>query len=176
MYSMKVSGWVAAGRAAVYRALLDPVAVEQWRVPDGMSGRVHEFDARPGGAFRVSLTYSTTAGVGKTSTGTDTYQGRFVTLVPDREVVEELEFETDDPALGGRMTITTTLRDCEGGTDVVIRHDGIPDAVAAADNELGTRMGLAKLRALVEAGEAAPDSGRERAAQPPREVRRGRVR
>lgn len=63
-----------------------------------------------------------------------------------------LEFETADPALGGAMTLTTTLTDAEGGgTDVLMVHEGLPDAVPAADNETGTRMALANLARLVEA-------------------------
>jgi hypothetical protein len=48
------------------------------------------------------------------------------------------------------MTMTTTLRDVPGGTEVELRHDGVPDAVAPADNRTGTRMALAKLAAYVE--------------------------
>ena len=80
MYSSAVTGLVPAPRADVYRALLDPAAVGHWRVPDGMSGEVHE----------------------------------------------------PDPRVGGR-----------------IRMDGLPDAVPADQNELGTRMALDKLARLV---------------------------
>ena len=51
------------------------------------------------------------------------------------------------------MTMTTTLTDADGGTDVLIVHEGIPDAVPATDNETGTRMALANLARLVEADE-----------------------
>ena len=47
--------------------------------------------------------------------------------------------------------MTTTLTDVSGGTDVTVVHEGLPDAVRAADKETGTRMALAKLAALVEA-------------------------
>jgi hypothetical protein len=53
----------------------------------------------------------------------------------------------------GEMTMTTTLTEAEGGTDVVIVHEGIPDSVPAADNEIGTRMALENLAKLVEAKE-----------------------
>ncbi|MER5942683.1 SRPBCC domain-containing protein [Streptomyces sp. NPDC001928] len=153
MYSTRVSRHVNAPRAAVYRALLDAEAVAQWRVPDGMTARVHAFDGREGGAFRVSLTYDLPTGTGKSDEQTDTYHGRFVRLVADEQVVEEVEFETDDPALRGTMTMTTTLTDADGGgTDVTIVHEGIPDVVPAADNETGTRMALAGLARLVESG------------------------
>ncbi|MFD7246576.1 SRPBCC domain-containing protein [Streptomyces massasporeus] len=152
MYTSRVSGHVDAPRAAVYRALVSADAIARWRVPTGMRAEVHEFDAREGGAFRVSLTYEAADASGKSAAHTDTYHGHFARLVPDEQVVEVLEFETADPALGGAMTLTTTLTDAEGGgTDVLMVHEGLPDAVPAADNETGTRMALANLARLVEA-------------------------
>jgi uncharacterized protein YndB with AHSA1/START domain len=153
MYSTRISQHVRASRPAVYRALLDPDAIAQWRAPAGMVSHVHEFDAREGGSFRVSLTYQGPDGVGKSTAHTDTYHGRFRKLVPNEQVVEEIEFEADDPGLRGAMTMTTTLTDADGGTDVLVVHEGVPDAVPAADNETGTRMALANLAQLVEATE-----------------------
>jgi uncharacterized protein YndB with AHSA1/START domain len=120
-----------------------------------MSSHVHEFDAREGGSFRVSLTYDAPSGSGKSASDTDTYRGHFAKLVPDEQVVEVFEFETADAGLRGTMTMTTTLRDADGGTDVLIVHEGIPDNVPAADNETGTRMALDNLAELVEEREAA---------------------
>jgi uncharacterized protein YndB with AHSA1/START domain len=152
MGSTRVTHHINAPRAVVYRALLDARTIATWRVPTGMSGHLHEFDAREGGSVRISLTYDVPNGTGKTTAHTDTYHGHFVTLVPDEQVVEVLEFETTDPALRGEMTMTTTLVDADGGTDVLVVHEGIPDGVPATDNETGTRMSLANLAALVEAG------------------------
>jgi uncharacterized protein YndB with AHSA1/START domain len=73
-----------------------------------------------------------------------------VKLVPDEQVIEVDEFETTDPALRGRMTITITLADADGGTDLVAVHEGLPRGVNPADNETGWQMALAKLAALVE--------------------------
>ncbi|MGD0068459.1 MAG: SRPBCC domain-containing protein [Streptosporangiaceae bacterium] len=149
MYSMQVREHVSAPRPAVYRALLDPEAIRQWRVPAGMSSDVHEFEAYEGGSFRISLSYRDPGRAGKSAGHTDTYHGHFATLVPDEQVVEVLEFETEDPALRGAMTVTTTLTDAAGGTDVLVVCDGIPDAVPPADNETGTRRSLANLARLV---------------------------
>jgi len=96
-------------------------------VPTGMTSHVHAFDAREGG-------------------------GRFVKLVTNEQVVEVVEFETTDPALRGEMTITISLADADGGTDVLAVHDGLPRGLPTADNEAGWRSSLAKLAALVEAG------------------------
>jgi uncharacterized protein YndB with AHSA1/START domain len=115
-----------------------------------MTAHVHAFDGREGGAFRISLTYEAPTGMGKTSAQTDTYHGRFVKLVPDEQVVEVDEFETEDPAMRGEMTITITLADVDGGTELVAVHDGLPAGVSPADNETGWRLALDKLAALVE--------------------------
>lgn len=150
MSSTSVGRHILAPRASVYRALLDADAVREWRVPEGMSSVVHELDPREGGAFRVLLTYHDPARTGKSRGHTDTYSGHFVTLVPDELVVEAVEFDTTDPGLKGAMTITTALVEREGGTDVIVTHDGIPAAVAPTDNEVGTRMALDKLAELLE--------------------------
>lgn len=150
MTTTRVSRLLNAPRPRVYRALLDPEAVARWRVPAGMTCRVHELDLREGGHVRVSLTYDEPDRQGKTSSHTDTYHGRFVRLVPDEQVVEVDEFETADPALRGEMTSTITLTDAAGGTELVAVHEDLPPGVSAADNETGWREALARLAAYVE--------------------------
>jgi uncharacterized protein YndB with AHSA1/START domain len=119
-------------------------------VPDQMTSRIHAFDGREGGTFRISLTYDAPTTAGKSSLQTDSFHGRFVELVPDTKVVEAVEFETDDSALQGEMTITYTLVDADGGTDLVGLHENLPPGVSPADNELGWSMSLDKLATLVE--------------------------
>jgi len=115
-----------------------------------MTCHVHTFDAREGGSFRISLTYDAPTGTGKTTAHADTYHGRFVKLVPKEQVVEVDEFETEDPALRGEMTITITLVDGNGGTDLRAVHQGLPPGVSPADNGVGWHMAPSKLAALVE--------------------------
>lgn len=117
-----------------------------------MTCHVHTFEAREGGSFRISLTYDEPTRTGKTSTHTDTYHGHFAKLVPNEQVVEADEFETEDPALRGEMIITITLADADGGTNLLALHEGLPPGVSSADNETGWRIALAKLAAFVEAG------------------------
>jgi uncharacterized protein YndB with AHSA1/START domain len=153
MSTTRITRHIAAPREAVYRALIDANAVQHWMVPDGMTSEVHSFDAREGGAFRISLTYDAPTGTGKTSSKTDTHHGRFVKLVPHELVVQTSEFETADPALRGEMTITFTLQAAAaGGTDIVAVHENVPPGVPPADNELGWRLSLNKLAALLETG------------------------
>jgi len=148
--STEIRRLIKAPRARVYDALIDPAAVARWKVPAGMTCHVHEFDAREGGALRISLTYDAPERAGKTVGRTDTYHGRFVKLVPNELVVEADEFETADPALRGEMTITISLSDAEGGTVLVAVHERLPRGVSAADNEVGWQEALARLAAHVE--------------------------
>jgi uncharacterized protein YndB with AHSA1/START domain len=147
---MRMSKVIRAPRERVYDALLDPEAVARWRVPAGMRSEVHEFNPVEGGAIRVSLTYEAPDRAGKTHGRTDAYRGRFVRLVPNELVVEADEFETDDPALRGEMLIAISLADASGGTELVAVHDGLPEGVSPADNEVGWREALARLASLVE--------------------------
>jgi uncharacterized protein YndB with AHSA1/START domain len=136
---------------AVYRALTSAAAIQKWRVPDGMRSEMHAFDAREGGAFRISLIYDDVDAQGKSSAHMDTYHGRFVTLVEDELVIETMEFETEDPALQGVMTTTYEIEMAENGATLSATHEGVPPGVAPEDNEAGWRMSLDKLAALLEA-------------------------
>jgi uncharacterized protein YndB with AHSA1/START domain len=101
--------------------------------------------------FRISLTYDMPTTAGKSDAQTDSFHGRFLRLEPNTEVVQKIEFETDDPAMQGEMTITYLLVDTGDGTDLVGVHEDLPPGVKPADNELGWRMSIDKLAALVEA-------------------------
>lgn len=143
---------IRASPQALYRTLLDPVAVATWRPPQGMRCVIHAFDAREGGRFRMALIH---AGIehatpGKTSAHVDLVEGRFRELVPDRRVVEIVAFESDDPAFAGAMTITTTLTAVAGGTEVTIRCDEVPPGIGAADHAEGMASTLANLAAFTE--------------------------
>jgi uncharacterized protein YndB with AHSA1/START domain len=150
----KVSKIIKAPRKAVYQACLDADALARWRVPDNMTARVHAFEAREGGTYRMSLTYRDPqqSPGGKTSQDTDTFRGRFVKLVPDEKIVEAIEFESRDSGFAGEMKMTTRLSDTKDGTEVTILCEGLPSGIRPEDNETGTRQSLQKLAALLETG------------------------
>ena len=152
--STKVSRIIKAPRRAVYKACLDPDALAKWRVPENMTAHVHAFEAREGGTYRMSLNYQDPqqSPGGKTSEDTDTFQGRFVELVPDEKIVEAIEFESHDPGFAGEMKMTTRLADGEDGTEVTMLCENLPAGIRPEDNETGTRQSLRKLAALLETG------------------------
>ena len=150
--STRVSRIIRAPREAVYQAFLDRDAVAAWLPPETMSGQVHAFDPREGGEFGMSLTYQDPrhSPGGKTSEDSDTFQGRFVELVPDEKIVWVVEFESQDPGFAGEMRITWSLEDAEAGTEVTVLCENIPQGVRPEDNEMGSRSSLQKLAALLE--------------------------
>ncbi|ONH25284.1 SRPBCC domain-containing protein [Pseudofrankia asymbiotica] len=157
MYATQVSWRIWAPRPAVYRALLDPATIARWRAPTGTRAQIHTFEAREGGTFRISLVCDQPTPAATVAVRTGVYHGRFLRLVPDTQVVEQLAFETDDPPATITMTTTTTLSDAgTGATAVLVVHDGVPDVIPAADSETATRMALAKFAEIVEKDQPPP--------------------
>lgn len=144
----QISRRLEAPPEAVYRALVEPDLVAAWRFPEGMTIEVHDYDLRVGGRFRISLTYQDPDSRGKTSEHTDTYHGHFSVLDPNARVVQVIEFESDDLAMQGQMTIAFVLRPDGSGTRVEASHENVPPGVALSDNELGWRMALDRLASL----------------------------
>lgn len=134
----------------IYAALVDPEALTAWLPPTGMSARFEHFDARPGGGYRLVLTYADAASSpGKTSTDTDVVEARFVELEPGVRVVQAVDFVGDDPTLAGTMTMTWELAPLDGGTRVEIRAEAVPAAISAEDHAVGLASSLENLATFV---------------------------
>lgn len=137
---------IAVPREQVYAALVDPEALTAWLPPGDMAGEIEHFDARPGGSYRMVLTYPEASGPrGKSTPGTDIVEARFIDIVPGLRVVYTVDFVTNDPAFGGTMTMRWELTPVDGGTRVKVTAEDVPDAVPAADHIAGMASSLDKL-------------------------------
>jgi uncharacterized protein YndB with AHSA1/START domain len=126
----------------VFRAFIDPDAMAKWLPPHGFTGRVHEMDARVGGAYRMSFT--------NLSNGqSHSFGGTFLELVPGERLRHTDAF--DDAQLPGQMTTTVTFKSVLVGTEVNIEQSGIPDVIPPEACCLGWQESLALLALLVEA-------------------------
>jgi uncharacterized protein YndB with AHSA1/START domain len=142
---------IAALPDRVYAALVDPEALTAWLPPDGMSGRFERFDARPGGSYRLVLTYANgSTARGKASADSDIVEARFVDVVPGVRVVQAVEFVSDDPAHAGTMAMTWELTAVDAGTRVDIRVDDVPAGISAEDHAAGLASSLANLATYLE--------------------------
>jgi len=142
---------IAAPTDRVYAALIDPDALAAWLPPAGMSGRFERFDARPGGSYRMVLTYAdASTAPGKATADSDVVEARFVDIVPGVRVVHGVDFVSDDPRYAGTMTMTWEITATEAGTRVDIRADDVPAGISADDHAAGLASSLANLAAHVE--------------------------
>jgi uncharacterized protein YndB with AHSA1/START domain len=147
----RASRVIAAPLERVYAALVDPEALKAWLPPDGMSARFERFDARPGGSYRMVLTFTdASAEPGKATADSDIVEARFVDIVPGARVVQAVDFVSDDPAYAGTMTMTWAVTAVDAGTRVDIRADDVPDGISAEDHAAGLTSSLTNLAAHLE--------------------------
>ena len=138
-------------RDAVFTALTSRDALLAWLPPKGMQGRFERFDMRSGGGYRLVLTYDDAAGApGKSSADSDVSEVRISQVDPGERVVQEIEFETDDPALQGTMLMEWRLRSVDEGTIVEIVARNVPEGIRARDHAEGITSSLANLSAYLE--------------------------
>ena len=143
----RTSRLIKAHPEALYAAFVDPDALVAWLPPAEMTGRIHEFDARVGGGYRMSLFYPPTELThrGKTADNEDVVEVRFVELSPPRRIVEAVTFVTTDPSLHGEMTLTVTFDEAAGGTMVTLLFENLPRGLKPEDNDAGARSSLEQL-------------------------------
>jgi uncharacterized protein YndB with AHSA1/START domain len=135
----------------VYEALVDPEQLLKWLPPEGMSGRFEHFDPKPGGSYRLVLTYDDpSAANGKATADSDVVDACFVEIVPLTRVVQAVDFVSDDPAFAGTMTMTWRVTAAEAGTRVDIIATDVPGGISAEDHAAGLASSLANLAAFVQ--------------------------
>jgi uncharacterized protein YndB with AHSA1/START domain len=126
----------------VYRAFLDADAMAKWIPPNGFTGKVHQWDARVGGTYKMSFT--------NFSTGhSHSFGGTYVELVPHERIRYTDRF--DDPNLLGEIHVTVTLKQVSVGTELNIVQEGVPDVIPPEACYLGWQESLTLLAKLVEA-------------------------
>ena len=136
---------------AVWRALIEPELLAQWLPPAGMAGSFDRFELRPGGGYRMILTYDDpVVDAGKSGHGRDVVEGRFGEVVPGERLEQLIEFESDDPAFAGTMRMVWEIAPAGTGTRVAIRAEDVPSGISAEDHQTGLASSLANLAALVE--------------------------
>ena len=125
----------------IYRAFIEADALAKWLPPYGFVGKVHQMDARVGGAFRMSF-------VNFGSGNSHSFGGEYLELVPNERIRYKDRF--DDPNLPGTMEVTVTLKPVVCGTELSAMQTGIPEVIPLEMCYLGWQESLAQLATLVE--------------------------
>lgn len=141
---------IAATPWRLFNCWTDPELLVHWLPPQGMTGRVDRFDARPGGPFRLVLTYDDAEVAGKSGGSQDIIAGQFVVVDPPRHLAFVSRFDSDDPAFQGEMRMDWHFDPVEGGTCVRIVASNVPPGISAEDHAAGMGASLTQLAALVE--------------------------
>lgn len=147
----QASRTILATPKAIYLAMVDAESIASWRPPHGMTMQFERFDPRVGGGYRVALIYpEDQRGQGKTRDDADVAEVRFIELDPFERIVEDVIFESKDPAFAGVMRITTLLASVADGTKVTFRCENVPSGISPEDHEDGMASTLKKLANFIE--------------------------
>ena len=125
----------------VYRAFTDADAKMKWLPPNGFIGKVHQYDLKVGGAYKMSFTNFTTG-------NSHSWSGRYDELDPGKRLRYSDKF--DDPNLPGEMQVTITFKKVSVGTEIHIEQAGVPDVIPPEACYLGWQESLVLLGKLVE--------------------------
>lgn len=141
-HTIRLQRVLCAPPERVYRAFLNADAMAKWLPPNGYTGRVHHFDPRVGGRFRMSFTDFA-------SGASHAFGGEFLELTPHQRLRYTDEFE--DPGLPGTLLVTVDLRAVSVGTELNIVQEGVPEIIPAEACLVGWQQSLELLARLVEA-------------------------
>jgi len=126
----------------VYKAFLDADAMVKWLPPNGFTAKVHQFDAKVGGGYKMSFTNFTTG-------SSHSFSATYTELKPHERIRHTDRF--DDPNLPGDMQVTIALKKVSVGTELSIVQEGIPDVIPTEACYLGWQESLVLLAKLVQA-------------------------
>lgn len=140
---------IAATPEQIWAAQTDPDRLVRWLPPDDATMEALAFDPRPGGAYRLRLTFAETV-EGKTEANTDEVNGRYVALEEPSRIVQEVDFVSDDTAFAGTMRMVWDHEAVRGGTRVTVTATNVPPGIDPSVHEAALGSSLAKLVAEVE--------------------------
>lgn len=125
----------------LYRAFLDADALCRWLPPFGFLAKMHHFEPKVGGTFKMSfINFGTGNSHG--------FGGEYLELVPGERIRYTDKF--DDPNLPGVLEVTVTLKKVLCGTEIDIEQTGVPAVIPAEMCYLGWQESLVQLAHLVE--------------------------
>lgn len=100
---------IKASADEIYQAIIDPDALAGWLAPKGMQAQINQFEPWEGGRYQITLSYDQPADkekFAKSTDGSDITQGKFLKLLPARQVSQSVDFVSEDPDFAGTMRMT----------------------------------------------------------------------
>lgn len=125
----------------VFRAFINPDALASWIPPYGFVAKIHEFNFKVGGSYRMSFINFTNQ--------QETFFGGTYSEIQTNKLLKYGD-KFDDPNLPGEMTVTITFKEVLCGTEINIKQEGVPAVIPPEMCYLGWQESLSKLAHLVE--------------------------
>jgi uncharacterized protein YndB with AHSA1/START domain len=132
---------IKAPVAKVFKAFSDPEAKASWMPPFGFLCKVHRYDFKVGGGYKMSFVNFTTG-------GSSNFFGKFIEIRPNDLIRFTDQFE--DPNLPGEIMVTIQFKEVMCGTELRIKQENVPAVVPVEMCYLGWQESLIKLAQLVE--------------------------
>ncbi|MEJ2544478.1 MAG: SRPBCC family protein [Calditrichaceae bacterium] len=133
---------IRAAPEKIYRAFIQADAIVKWFPPNGFTCKVHQFDAKVGGTYRMSF-------INLSNRQEHIFSGTYLKIVPNECISISDTFE--EPGFPGEMITTASLKQVSGGTELNIVQEGIPESILLESCYLGWQESLNLLALLVEA-------------------------
>jgi uncharacterized protein YndB with AHSA1/START domain len=135
--SLEIKRLIKAPRDRVYAAWTDPEQLRQWFGPENVQTRNLIAEARVGGEFRWDLTNSEGEKM--------TCRGEYRELKPGRKIVFTWQWEDDEVWENHTSVVTVELDDTEGGTELRLTHEKLPNEGSRNGHTGGWNSALDKL-------------------------------
>jgi uncharacterized protein YndB with AHSA1/START domain len=137
---LEISRVIEAPRDRVYAAWTDPEQLKQWFGPENVKTRELVADARTGGTFRWDIINSEGEEM--------TMRGEFRELQPDKKIVFTWQWEDDEDWKNRTSIVTVDLYDRDGGTELRLTHEQLPNEESRDGHTRGWESALDKLERL----------------------------
>jgi uncharacterized protein YndB with AHSA1/START domain len=135
--SLEIKRQIKAPRDRVYAAWTDPAQLKQWFGPEKVQTRNLIADSRVGGKFQWDLT---------NPEGKDmTIRGEYLELQPDKKIVFTWQWQDDEDWENHTSVVTVELKDADGGTELRLIHEQLPNEESRDGHNEGWNSVLDKL-------------------------------
>ncbi len=135
--SLEIKRLIKAPRDRVYAAWTDPAQLKQWFGPENVQTHDLVADARVGGEFRWDLVNSEGEEM--------TIHGEFRELQPDKKIVFTWQWDDDEVWENHISVVTVELSDRDGGTELRLIHEQLPNEQSRDGHNGGWNSALDKL-------------------------------
>lgn len=128
---LQVRKFINAKRERVFEAWTKPALMKQWFAPGTMTTPDAQADVRVGGAYKITISNDADK---LAASGLHIVYGVYKEIVPHRKIVFSWGWEGPDRH---ESIVTVEFKEKDGGTEVIVTHERLPNAEQAKLHQHG---------------------------------------